>query len=334
MMPAIKILITGGCGFIGSNFIKYLLTDSEAEKEITVINLDKLTYAARGDNIAHTGLTGDKRYNFIKGDITNKETVEKVFSDFKPTIVFNFAAESHVDRSIANAENFVLTNVIGTSNLLDAALKFGVKKFVQISTDEVYGSAKDKSFSEDDNLNPSSPYAAAKAAADLIALSYFKTHKLPVVITRSANNYGSYQFPEKIMPLFITNLIQGKKVPLMWSEENPGLNVRDWLHVHDNCRAIFHVAMNGKDGEIYNIPGNSERTNIEMTRLLLKHFGYGEEMIEKIQHRKGHDFRYSINGDKLKSLRFEYKHPTVEGELKSVIEWYKQNESWWRQLKS
>lgn len=329
----VRILVTGGCGFIGSNFIKYVLTNPEVNKEIEVVNLDKQTYAGRGRNIEYMGFAQHERYKFIKGDICDKNLVEKVFSEESPDFVFNFAAESHVDRSIESSEDFVMTNVVGTTNLLDAAKKSNTRKFVQISTDEVYGSIENGSFSEDEKLNPSSPYAASKTAADLIVLSYFRTHKFPVMITRNTNNYGPYQFPEKLLPLFITNLIEGKKVPLMWSEENPGLNVRDWLNVEDNCRAIWFVAQKGGEGEIYNIPVENERTNIWMMIKLLDYFDFGEEMVEKIEHRKGHDFRYSINGKKLKSLGFRYKHKYLEKCVIETIEWYKQNENWWRPLK-
>lgn len=328
-----RVLVTGGCGFIGSNFIKYLLTELEAKEEIGIINIDKQTYAGQGKNIEHMGIDKDRRYSFIKEDIANKDAIEKIFSDEKPEIVFNFAAESFVDRSIENSENFIKSNFLGAINLFDAARKFNTKKVIQISTDEVYGSIDKGSFSEEDKLTPSSPYSSTKAAAELIALSYFKTHGFPVIITRSANNYGHYQFPEKILPLFITNLIEGKKVPLMWSEKNPGLNVRDWLNVHDNCRAIWFISQNSEIGEVYNISGENERMNIEMTKLLLNYFNLGEEMIEKIEHRKGHDFRYSINSDKLKKLGFQYKHKDLNFEIGKLIEWYKENKDWWLPLK-
>ncbi|MDP3027444.1 MAG: dTDP-glucose 4,6-dehydratase, partial [Nanoarchaeota archaeon] len=307
--------MTGGCGFIGSNFIRYILTSPEVEGGAEVVNLDNQTYAGRGRNIEHMKLDTDKRYRLIRGDICDKSLIDKIFSEEKPDIVFNFAAESHVDRSIADARAFRDSNFEGVGVLLDASREHDIERFVQVSTDEVYGSTEKGSFSETDSLKPSSAYSACKAAADLLALSYFITHKLPVVITRSANNYGEYQFPEKLLPLFITNLIDGKKVPLMWGEENPGLNVRDWLNVADNCRAIWYVSQKGKNGEIYNIPGENERTNIAMTKRLLDYFGFGEEMIEKIEHRKGHDFRYSIDGKKLKQLGFQYSHKDLDTEL-------------------
>tara|TARA_Y100000310_G_scaffold167546_2_gene167403 strand:- start:42778 stop:43773 length:996 start_codon:yes stop_codon:yes gene_type:complete len=328
-----KVLVTGGCGFIGSNFIKYLFSNPEIQKDISVINVDKITYAGSGKNIDHLNISSNKNYLFIKEDICNKKEIDSILSEHKPEIIFNFAAESHVDRSISDSDNFEKSNFIGACNILKSSLKHGIKKIIQISTDEVYGSIKEGSFSEDSNLNPSSPYSSTKAAADLFALSLFKTHNLPVIITRSANNFGPYQFPEKILPLFITNLIEGNKVPLMWSEENPGLNIRDWLHVNDNCRAIWFVANNGKLGEIYNISGENETTNIEITKMLLNHFGLSEEMINKIQHRKAHDFRYSIKGDKLKELGFEHSHKNLDEEIRKLIDWYKNNPDWWKSLK-
>ena len=328
-----KVLVTGGCGFIGSNFIRYLLTNPEVKEEVSVVNVDKKTYAGNGKNISHMNLSENKNYKFILADIKDKDIMDKVFEEEKPEIVFNFAAESHVDRSIFSSDDFEKSNFLGACNLFKISMERGVKKFIQISTDEVYGSINEGFFSENAQLNPSSPYSATKASAEITALSYFKTHNFPVIITRSANNYGEYQFPEKLLPLFITNLIEGKKVPLMWSEENPGLNVRDWLHVEDNCRAIWFISQKGKIGESYNIPGENERTNIQMTRLLLQNFELGEERIDKIAHRKGHDFRYAISGEKLKNLGFKYLHKDLEKEIKELVSWYKNNANWWRILK-
>lgn len=327
-----RVLITGGCGFIGSNFIKYLLSEEQDKIDI-VINIDKQTYAGQGKNIEHLGLDSHPKYKFIKGDICDKGLIQNIFYNYNPDLIFHFAAESHVDRSIESSNDFVMANVVGTINLLDSAKNFNIKKFILISTDEVYGSIKEGSFEENSILEPSSPYSASKASAEHFAYSYFKTHQLPVIVTRSANNYGPYQFPEKLLPLFITNLIDGKKVPLMWSLENPGLNVRDWLHVNDNCRAIWFISQNGTIGEVYNIPGENEQTNIFMTKMLLSHFNYGEEMIEKVAHRKGHDFRYSIKGDKLKKLGFKHIHNDLKKEINELCKWYEENESWWRPLK-
>ncbi|MBI2045153.1 NAD-dependent epimerase/dehydratase family protein [Candidatus Pacearchaeota archaeon] len=335
-----KVLVTGGSGFIGANFIKYLLEDKEAMEVsnqigINVINLDKLTYAASGRNIEYLRLGEHKNYKFIHGDISDKILVDKVLSEEKPEIIFNFAAESHVDRSIVDADAFRKTNLEGTGVLIDSAMRHGKIKFIQISTDEVYGSLSSHSSSskETDAKNPRSFYSATKSGAEDLALAAFATHNLPVIITRSSNNYGPFQFPEKILPLFITNLIDGKKVPLMWSEQNPGLNVRDWLHVEDNCRAIWLISQKGKLGEVYNIPGNNELTNMEITMLLLGIFGKKEDMIEKIPHRLGHDFRYSIDGAKLKTLGFYYKTRDFKKELEFLVDWYKNNKSWWEPLR-
>jgi dTDP-glucose 4,6-dehydratase len=329
----LKVLMTGGCGFIGTNFIKYLLTDSEIKNGVTMINVDKMTYAGKGKNLEHACLTSNPNYIFIMADICDRQGVDDILSKYLPDVIFNFAAESHVDRSIEDSDLFEKSNFLGASNLFKSALKNNIKKIIQISTDEVYGSIKEGSFSEEDKLNPTNPYSATKAAAEILAISLFKTHNLPVIITRSANNFGPYQFPEKILPLFITNLIDGKKVPLMWSEQNPGLNVRDWLHVDDNCRAIWFVANNGKAGEVYNIPGENEKTNIEVTKKLLDHFKMDKNMIEKVQHRKSHDFRYSINGKKIEGIGFRYLHRDFNHEIGKLIEWYKQNPNWWRPLK-
>jgi dTDP-glucose 4,6-dehydratase len=220
-------------------------------------------------------------------------------------------------------------------NLLDVSKRVGgIERFIHVSTDEVYGSRTTGSFKEEDKLNPSSPYSSSKAAAELLALSYFRTHQTPVIITRSANNYGPYQFPEKLLPLFITNLLDGKKIPLMWSSENPGLNVRDWLHVEDNCRAIWQVSQKGQVGEAYNIPGENERTNVEITNIILGILGVGEEMIERVAHREGHDFRYAISGDKLRSIGYKPQHLDLQKGIEETVVWYKQNQKWWRPLKN
>ena len=319
-----KILVTGGAGFIGSNFIRLIISKYP---EYQVINIDKLTYAGNPENV--------KDLNIInifgeKGDICNIHTLNELFQQHQPDYVVNFAAESHVDNSILDSSEFIKTNILGVDNLLKLSLKYNVKKFIQVSTDEVYGSLSltELPKTEDDKLKPSSPYSAAKAAAELLTLSYFNTHKLPVLITRGANTYGPYHHPEKLIPKFITNLIQGKKVPLM----GDGENIRDWLHVYDHCTAVDTILHKGQPGEIYNISPDNEKTNKEITLSLLKSFNFGEEMIQRIEHRKGHDFRYSIEAKKLKELGWEIKYNDFDNALQQTIQWYKENETWWRPL--
>lgn len=318
-----KILITGGCGFIGSNFIRYML---DKYPDYNVINLDKLTYAGNSDNLKD--IAKDKRYMFIKGDIAKRDTVEQVFKKYKPENIVNFAAESHVDRSILNCDDFIRTNISGTQVLLDAAKKYKINRYIQIGTDEVYGSIKLGSFTENSPLLPNSPYSASKAAADLLAMSYFVTHNLPVIITRSSNNFGPWQYPEKVIPLFITNLLECKKVPLY----GDGLNVRDWLFVLDNCAGIDLVLHKGKIGEVYNIGGGSEVTNLKLTRLILKKMGKGKDCINYVADRAGHDRRYSLNCDKIKKLGFRTKYDFEEA-LDLTVLWYKNNKPWWQKLK-
>jgi dTDP-glucose 4,6-dehydratase len=329
-----KVLVTGGCGFIGSNFINYLLKDPETRGAgiEQVANLDLQTYAGKGRNIEHMDLDQDPRYRLVLGDICDKSLVQRTFQKFAPDLVFHFAAESHVDRSIQDKNPFERTNVSGTKVLVEQALKQKTPRFVHISTDEVYGSIKEGSFSETSDLNPTNPYAETKVRAEAVVMDYM-TRGLPALITRSANNYGPYQFPEKLLPLFITNLIKGEKVPLMCSPDNRGLNVRDWLNVADNCRAIWYVSQKGNAREIYNIPGNNEKSNMAMTQMLLKHFGFGEEMICEVEHRKQHDFRYSITGEKLAKLGFQYKHLDLNSEVTRLCSWYEQNQRWWKPLK-
>jgi dTDP-glucose 4,6-dehydratase len=327
-----KILVTGGNGFIGSNFIELVLKNSE---DVFVVNIDSSTYAGQGNNLEHMDLDKNERYKSYDADITNKKLIDEIFQKERPEVVVNFAAESHVDRSITEPETFIQTNVLGTFNLLEAARRLDLKKFIQISTDEVYGSLSNESpmSKEGDLLKPRSPYSASKAAAEQIALSYFHTYGLPVIISRSSNNYGPYQFPEKLIPLFVTNLIEDKKVTLMYSAENPGLNVRDWLYVKDNCQAIWELIEKGEAGEIYNISGNNEKTNVEITETILSSFGVGKEMVEYIPHRKGHDFRYAIDDSKLKSLVPELRVRDFSEAMKETVNWYKANENWWRAIK-
>ena len=313
-----KILVTGGAGFIGSNFVRYMLNE-HPDHELVV--LDKLTYAGRLENLQDVL----EEIAFIKGDICNKRDVERAIKDCNA--ILNFAAETHVDRSIIDAGDFVRTDVLGTYHLLEASRKFNIEKFIQISTDEVYGSIETGSFKETDPLKPNSPYSASKAGADMLVRSYHRTYGLPTLITRSSNNYGPFQFPEKIIPLFITNLIQGKKVPLY----GDGLNIRDWLYVLDNCRAIDLVFQKGKLGEIYNIGGGYEITNLELTKKILKLMNKTKEFIEYVPDRLGHDRRYSLNCEKIRKLGWKPETDFNNG-LKKTIMWYKENKWWWRKL--
>ena len=315
-----KILITGGAGFIGSNFIRHIL-NKYADYHIT--NLDKLTYAGNPDNLKD--ISKNKRYKFVKGDIADAKVVEKAMKGCD--IIINFAAETHVDRSIHGAAEFVRTNVFGTHTLLEAAKKLDTKLFIQISTDEVYGSIAEGSFKETDPLLPNSPYSSTKAGSDLLSRSYFVTYKLPVIITRSSNNFGPNQYPEKVIPLFITNLLRNKKVPLY----GDGMNVRDWLYVVDNCEAIDLVMHKGKAGEIYNIGGTTEITNLELTHTVLEMLGKDKRSIEYVKDRLGHDRRYSLDITKLKRLGWSPRYDFKEA-LETTIAWYKNNKPWWAKL--
>lgn len=318
-----KILVTGGAGFIGSNFIRYILNKYPNYK---VINLDKLTYAGNLENLRD--LENNPNYGFVQGDICRIEDVEKIVSR-KPDVIVNFAAESHVDRSILDPQAFIKTDVLGTQILLELAKKHSIGKYVQISTDEVYGSIRQGSFTEKSPLRPNSPYAASKTGADLLVRAYYKTYGLPVLITRSSNNFGPYQYPEKLIPLFITNLLEGKKVPVY----GDGQQVRDWLYVLDNCSGIDFVMHYGKIGQVYNISGGNERTNLEITQMILQKLSKSEDWIEYVQDRPGHDRRYSLDSCKLRNLgwrpRYDFKQAMEE-----TIEWYVDNKEWWQPLKS
>ena len=319
-----KVLVTGGAGFIGSNYVRRVVDGSlKGVSSITV--LDKLTYAGTLTNLQK--LTKDS-FQIIHGDICDTNLVNEIIPGFDTVI--NFAAESHVDRSIAGSREFVTTNVLGVQNLLDAAKNSGIERFVHVSTDEVYGTIPEGSWPETDPLLPNSPYAASKAAADLLARSYHRTHGLDVRVTRCSNNYGPYQFPEKVIPLFVTNLIEGRKVPVYGS----GLNVRDWLHVDDHCQAIHAVLTKGKAGEIYNIGGGLELTNLELTQMILQSFNRGSESIDYVEDRKGHDLRYSVDWTKInRELGYEPQVKFEDG-LKDTIQWYRDNETWWKPLKN
>ena len=313
-----KILVTGGAGFIGSCFIRHVLSKHD---DYEVINLDKLTYAGNIENL--DDIKNDKRYTFIKGDICDKEIVNEITKNVD--CVVNFAAESHVDRSIEGPEVFIETNVKGTLNLLQFSLKNKVQRYLQVSTDEVYGSlGKEGYFYETTPLSPNSPYSASKAGADMLVRAYFETYKMPNLITRCSNNYGPYQYPEKLIPFFITKLLKGEKVPVY----GDGLNVRDWLYVYDHCEAIDVVLNKGKEGEVYNIGGHNEKTNLEITKLILNAMGKDESSIEYVKDRLGHDRRYAIANDKIqKKLGWE---PSVKFEdgIKLTIDWYLKNQKW------
>ncbi|MBN2483564.1 MAG: dTDP-glucose 4,6-dehydratase [Candidatus Omnitrophica bacterium] len=318
-----NILVTGGCGFIGSHFIRYLLN---RYPDYQVVNLDKLTYCGNPDNLKD--IAGERRYRFVQGDIGDPELVDGLLSQDIDCIV-NFAAHTHVDRSIAGGLEFVQTNVYGTSVLLESAHRVGIRRFLQISTDEVYGSVETGKSSESSVLAPNSPYAASKAAADLLCRSYFVTHALEIVIVRSANNFGPFQYPEKIIPLFITNILEDKKIPLYGT----GKNIRDWLYVQDNCRAIDLVLHRGNAGEIYNIGAGNEMTNLELSRSLLESLGTSEEYIEFVADRPGHDLRYSLDFSKIRGLGWSPKNSFAQ-DLAYTIEWYRQNRWWWEKLKA
>lgn len=317
-----KLLVTGGAGFIGSNFVR-MITSGELEGVTSLIVLDKLTYSGNLQNLE--GIQKSE-FEFIEGDICNQPLVEGIMK--KVDSVVNFAAESHVDRSIQSSKEFFRTNVLGTQTLIDAARQNNVATFLQVSTDEVYGSITHGSWDEQFPLKPNSPYAASKASGDLLVRSYVNTYGMDIRITRSSNNYGPYQFPEKIIPLFITNLMRGKKVPLY----GDGSNVRDWLHVSDHCRGIHLVLKNGKPGDVFNIGGGRELSNLELTRAILDSMEQGEEQIEPVADRLGHDFRYSLDITKIqKDLGYR---PLVafEDGIEQTIEWYKTNQSWWLPL--
>lgn len=319
-----KILVTGGAGFIGSNFVRYML-DKYPNYEI--INLDALTYCGNLENLS--GIEDNPNYTFVKGDIMDKELVLDISSDVD--YIINFAAESHVDRSIEDPEIFIKSNIIGTQVLLDAAREHEIKKYLQVSTDEVYGSlGKSGYFTEETPIAANSPYSASKAGADLMVRAYHKTFDLPVNITRCSNNYGPYQFPEKLIPLMISNALQNQALPVY----GDGMNVRDWLHVYDHCTAIDLVLHQGKIGEVYNIGGNNEKPNIEIVKLILKNLGKDESLIEYVNDRPGHDRRYAIDSSKIQNeLGWKPKY-TFETGIHETIKWYLDNLDWMEKVKS
>ncbi|MET7339323.1 dTDP-glucose 4,6-dehydratase [Nonomuraea sp. NPDC005650] len=321
-----RILVTGGAGFIGSNFVNRVFHGHyPALAEAEVVVLDKLTYAGNLENLAE--VLDDPRLRFVHGDIAGVPIVRDAMDQVE--LVVHFAAESHVDRSIEGSAEFVRTNVLGTQVLLQCALEAGVGRFVHVSTDEVYGSVPEGSFSEDDPLRPNSPYSASKASSDLLALAYHRTHGLDLCVTRCSNNYGPYQFPEKVIPLFVTNLADGLQVPLY----GDGANVRDWLHVDDHCDGIALVAQKGRAGEVYNIGGGTELSNLTLTRRVLDIMGMDWSMVRPVADRKGHDFRYSVDISKIqKELGYAPRVPFIEG-LAETVRWYEEHRDWWKPLK-
>jgi len=317
-----RYLVTGGAGFIGSNFIRYLM---EHEPESTVTNLDALTYA--GVKATADELDVFDRHTFVLGDIRDTDLVDRLMADHE--IVVHFAAESHVDRSIETPSLFLETNVVGTGNLVDAAFRHKVRRFIHVSTDEVYGSISDGFASENTALEPSSPYSASKAASDLVARSYAVTFGYPVIVTRCTNNYGPYQFPEKMIPLFVTNILDGTKVPLY----GEGNNERDWLYVEDHCAALHLLVDSGQLGEIYNIGANAQLSNIEVTRRILASLGRDESWIQTVADRPGHDFRYAVDSSRLRGLGWSPAH-SFDEHLEETVEWYRARQDWWRPIKT
>ncbi|MFI6242651.1 dTDP-glucose 4,6-dehydratase [Micromonospora sp. NPDC050795] len=328
-----RILVTGGAGFIGSEYVRLLLgkplgsAESVPTLEPAVVTvLDKLTYSGNLANLEP--VRDDPRLRFVQGDICDPVVVDETVAEHD--VIVHFAAESHVDRSIEGAAPFVTTNVLGTQTLLDAALRHGTRRFVHVSTDEVYGSIDEGSWTETWPLAPNSPYSASKAGSDLLALSYHRTHGMDVVVTRCSNNYGPYQFPEKVIPLFVTNLLDGGTVPLY----GDGGNIRDWLHVHDHCRGIALVQQKGRAGEVYNIGGGTELTNKELTGLLLDACGAGWDRVVPVTDRKGHDRRYSLDISKISEELGYHPSITLDQGLADTVRWYRDNRTWWEPLKS
>jgi len=321
-----KVLITGAAGFIGSNFVRYAMKE-HADWEVAVV--DKLTYAGNLANLED--VARDSRFRFHRADICDAGAIGRIFTEEKPDAVINFAAETHVDRSIDDPSLFLRTNILGTQTLMDAARKLGVARYLQISTDEVYGSLGPTGrFSENSPLQPNSPYAASKTAADLLARAYFKTYGLPTLVTRCSNNYGPYQFPEKLIPFFVTLLHEGKQVPVY----GDGMNVRDWIHVDDHSRAVLAVLLRGKPGQVYNVGGGNERTNIEITKLLIAAMGRDASSMKFVPDRPGHDRRYAIDDAKIRAeLGVSPQVPFKEG-LEATVRWYLDNEAWWRAVRS
>lgn len=324
-----KIIVTGGAGFIGSNFIFHMLNKYE---NYQIVCLDKLTYA--GNLSTLTSIMNHPNFRFVQGDICDRAMVDQLFKEEKPDMIVNFAAESHVDRSIEEPEIFLKTNIIGTAVLMDACRKYGIKRYHQVSTDEVYGDLPldrpDLFFTEATPIQASSPYSSSKAAADLLVLAYYRTYQLPVTISRCSNNYGPYQFPEKLIPLMIVNALADQLLPVY----GKGINVRDWLYVEDHCKAIDQIMHYGKEGEIYNIGGHNERPNIEIVRTICKELGKPETLIHYVRDRKGHDMRYAIDSTKIQNELGWKPQIDFEDGIKKTIQWYLTNRDWWERIVS
>ena len=322
-----NIIVTGGAGFIGGNFVYYMLKKRPQDR---IICFDKLTYAGNMETMAEA--MKNDQFKFVRGDIADRQAVYKLFEAEKPDVIVNFAAESHVDRSIENPEIFLQTNVIGTSVLLDACRKYGIDRYHQVSTDEVYGDLPldrpDLFFTETTNLHTSSPYSASKASADLLVMAYHRTYKVPVTISRCSNNYGPFHFPEKLIPLMIINALADKKLPVY----GDGLNVRDWLYVEDHCAAINLILEKGKVGEVYNIGGHNERANIDVVKTILKQLGKSEDLIEYVGDRKGHDRRYAIDPTKIHNELGWLPETKFEDGIKATVQWYLDNRQWWENI--
>ena len=317
-----RVLITGGAGFMGSNAIRYFL---KKYSDIEIVNLDKLTYAGNPDNLKD--IENNSRYRFIKGDIIDRNLLDNTVKDVD--VIINYAAETHVDRSILDPKEFIVTDVLGTYSLLESAKKHNIKKYIQISTDEVFGSIQDGKFTEESPFKPNSPYAASKAGGDHLCRAYFKTYDVPVIVTHSCNFFGPYQYPEKLIPLFITNLLENKKIPVY----GDGLQAREWISTQDHCQAVDLILQKGKAGEVYNISTGDEIKNIEITKLLLAELNKNDSFIDYVKDRPGHDRRYAIDATKLRVLGWSPKMNFNDG-IKQTIEWYKNNEGWWKKIKS
>ena len=317
-----RVLITGGAGFMGSNAIRYFL---KKYSDIEIVNLDKLTYAGNPDNLKD--IENNSRYRFIKGDIIDRNLLDNTVKDVD--VIINYAAETHVDRSILDPKEFIVTDVLGTYSLLESAKKHNIKKYIQISTDEVFGSIQDGKFTEESPFKPNSPYAASKAGGDHLCRAYFKTYDMPIIVTHSCNFFGPYQYPEKLIPLFITNLLENKKIPVY----GDGLQAREWISTQDHCQAVDLILQKGKAGEVYNISTGDEIKNIEITKLLLAELNKNDSFIDYVKDRPGHDRRYAIDATKLRALGWSPKMNFNDG-IKQTIEWYKNNEGWWKKIKS